>query len=112
MSRNEEHAIQAALGWHPEWRRGYRAGLLDPEDERHLVVHAAVEGMLYGNPKLVSVAREAELEGVDPHEVRHCLGRAFLAGMWHHVHEGTSYHAEAMVGMFVSELKRSRGLPD
>jgi hypothetical protein len=67
--------------------------------------------MLNGNPKLVSVAREAEQECVDPHEVRHRLGRAFLAGIWYHVLEGTSYHAEAMVEMFVSELKRIRGLP-
>jgi hypothetical protein len=53
MRKNDEHAVEAALGWHPEWRRAYGAGSLDPEDERHLVVHAAVEGMLDGDSRLV-----------------------------------------------------------
>jgi hypothetical protein len=109
MNRNDEHAIEAAFRWHPDWCRAYRAGSLDPEDERHLVVHAAVEGMLHGDPKLAAVAREAEQDGVDPHEVRHCLGRAFLAGLWYHAQEGTGYDAEEMADRFVGELKRSRG---
>ena len=82
MNREHEHGINAALEWHPEWRQPYRAGSLDPEDERHLAVHAAVEDMLTGDPKLAAIAQQAEHDGVDPHEVRHCLGRAFLAGMW------------------------------
>ena len=109
MNQEHEQAIEAALHWHPEWRRAYGKGSLDAEDDRHLVIHAAVEGMLNGDPKLASLATKAEQEGVDPHEVRHCLGRAFLAGMWYHAHEGTGYDADAMAAMFVRELARCRG---
>ena len=97
-------AIEAAFRWHPEWRSAFREGSLDEPDERHLTLHAAVEGMLTGDPNLSSVAAAAEQQGTDPHEVRHCLARALLFGIWYNAQEGIGYDADVMIRWFKEQL--------
>lgn len=106
---SDDEAIEAAFRWHPGWRDAHGQGLLADEDERHLLVHAAVEGILSCDPQLSALAQAAEGRGADPHEVRHCLGRAFLAGLWDHVHEGTGYDADDMAQRFGEELRQHAG---
>lgn len=100
-----EQAMEAALRWHPEWRSAYEDGRLQDEDQRHLLVHAAVEGMLPADARLASIAAEAERQGVDRHEVRHCLGRAFSFALWYHAHEGTGYDQDHLAQRFRNELR-------
>ncbi len=106
MNEEELQAIEAALAFHPECDSGFWDGLLAEEEERHFLVHAAVEGMLSGNNNLMAIATEAERRGMDPHEVRHCLGRAFLAGMWCAAHEGVGHDPDEMARQFKKELQR------
>ena len=46
--------------------------------------------LLVGNPELAAIARRAEANGQDPHEVRHALGRVFLDAMFRANQETTA----------------------
>lgn len=109
MSKEDEYALEAAFQRHPEWRERYWNGSLDEQDERHFLVHAAVEGMLSADSNLLTIATEAVERGLDPHDVRHSLGRAFLAGLWYAAHEGVSYDPDNMANRFVNKLQRHGG---
>jgi hypothetical protein len=96
-------AMEAALRWHPEWRD--RRFDLDEEDDRHLVLHIVVESLLASNERFASIAKNAERQGVGGHAIRHCLGSAYIGGMWYHSMEGTGYDPEVMAQQFRSELQ-------
>lgn len=100
-----DKAMDTALRWHPEWRDGYRNDDLHDEAGRHLLIHAAVEGMLSATPRFASIAGEAERRGIDEHEVRHALGRALCFGLWYDAQEGTGYDQEALAQRFLVELR-------
>ena len=104
----DEQAMEAALRWHPEWRAAFEHHQLHDEAERHLLTHAAVEGMLSADARLVSIAEDAERRGFDRHEVRHALGRAFLFCWWYHAQEGTGHDEDLLAQRFHNELQSIR----
>lgn len=108
MSQEDQAALAAALRLHPEWRDAYERGSLPEQDVRHLLLHEAVERMLARNTRLAAVTTEAEQRGVDHHDVRHCLCRALLAGMWDFTHEGAGHDADGVAERFVRELEEYR----
>jgi hypothetical protein len=103
-----EQAFEAALEWHPEWQDRYWDNRLNEEDNRHLLFHATVEGMLAANENFASIAEQAERRGLDGHEIRHSLARAFLFVSWYHALEGTGYDPVVMAQRFVLELQKVR----
>ncbi|MCR9209031.1 MAG: hypothetical protein NXI28_12430 [bacterium] len=101
-------AREAAFLWHPEWLDVDQKGVLGDEQERHLLIHAVAESLLYGDHRLASIAKTAEESGIDGHEVRHCLARAFTTGLWRH-HKGEGHDEENMAHCFLNELKQLSG---
>jgi hypothetical protein len=61
--------------------------------------------MLHADARLASIAADAEGRGIDEHEVRHALGRAFCFALWYHAQEGTGYDPEALAQRFLMELQ-------
>ena len=106
---NDQEAVQAAFNWHPECRDAYLRGALDGEAGGHFAVHAAVEGMLSGNPQFRDISDTAVQVGVDPHEIRHCLGRVLLEGMWQFTHKGTVYDKGVIAKRFKEEVTKVPG---